>query len=91
MYSPDAKAPNYMYFKGGTLRFGRLLMLDAEMQVVDLDPDDVFSFNLAKYNAQLVAGYERTLADGGLEVWMRDVDKVVPGGPVPAKPSLPRR
>ncbi|MBK5187920.1 MAG: hypothetical protein JJD97_06710, partial [Gemmatimonadaceae bacterium] len=64
---PDTKAPNYMYYKGGTLRFGRLLMLDAEMQIVDLDPTDVFRFDLARYNAQLVAGYERTLADGGLE------------------------
>jgi hypothetical protein len=85
---PDTKAPNYMYYKGGTLHFGRLLMLDAEMQIVDLDPTDVFRFDLARYNAQLVAGYERTLADGGLEVWMRDVDKLGPPGTPPAKPTL---
>lgn len=87
---PDTKAPNYMYFKGGTLRFGRLLMLDAEMQIVDLDPEDAFRFDISRYNAQLVAGYERTLADGGLEVWMRDVDKLGPAGTPPAKPALPR-
>ncbi|HEY8795050.1 MAG TPA: hypothetical protein VIM15_08885 [Gemmatimonadaceae bacterium] len=87
---PDTKAPNYMYYKGGMLRFGRLLMLDAEMQIVDLDPSDVFRFDLARYKAQLVAGYERTLADGGLEVWMRDVDKLREGEP-PAKPLLSRR
>ena len=86
---PDRKAPNYMYYKGGTLRFGRLLMLDAEMQIVDLDPQDAFRFDLARYNAQLVAGYERTLADGGLEVWMRDVDKLGASGTPPARPSLP--
>jgi hypothetical protein len=85
---PDTKAPNYMYYKGGTLRFGRLLMLDAEMQIVDLDPSDVFKFDLARYNSQLVAGYERTLADGGLEVWMRDVDKLGDHN-APAKPALP--
>ena len=85
---PDTKAPNYMYYKGGTLRFGRLLMLDAEMQIVDLDPDDVFRFNLTRYNEQLVAGYERTLVDGGLEVWMRDVDKLGTAGRTPAKPVL---
>jgi len=85
---PDTKAPNYMFYKGGTLRFGRLLMLDAEMQIVDLDPEDVFRFNLTRYNAQLVAGYERTLADGGLEVWMRDVDKLDAAGRTPAKPVL---
>jgi hypothetical protein len=87
---PDTKAPNYMYYKGGTLHFGRLLMLDAEMQIVDLDPSDVFRFDLVRYNAQLVAGYERTLADGGLEVWMRDVDKLGPPGTPPAKPTLSR-
>jgi len=87
---PDTKAPNYMYYRGGTLHFGRMLMLDAEMQIVDLDPQDVFRFDLTRYNAQLVAGYERTLADGGLEVWMRDVDKLGPAGTPPAKPSLTR-
>jgi hypothetical protein len=88
---PDTKAPNYMYFKGGTLRFGRLLMLDAEMQIVDLDPADPFRFDLSRYNAQLVAGYERTLADGGLEVWMRDVDKLGDHAGAPAKPALSHR
>ncbi|MDQ2766532.1 MAG: hypothetical protein M3Y30_05185 [Gemmatimonadota bacterium] len=88
---PDTKAPNYMFYKGGTLRFGKLLMLDAEMQIVDLDPEDVFRFDLGRYNAQLVAGYERTLADGGLEVWMRDVDKLEGAGRVPARPALPKK
>jgi hypothetical protein len=85
---PDTTVRNYMYYKGGTLRFGRLLMLDAEMQITDLDPEEVFRFDLSRYNAQLVAGYERTLADGGLEVWMRDVDKLGSGTAVAARPSL---
>jgi hypothetical protein len=82
---------NYMFYKGGTLRFGRLLMLDAEMQITDLDPEEVFRFDLSRYNAQLVAGYERTLADGGLEVWMRDVDKLGDTSAVAPKPELPQR
>lgn len=87
---PDTKATSYMYFKGGTLRFGKLLMLDAEMQIVDLDKSDVFHFDIARYNAQLVAGYERTLADGGLEVWMRDVEKLDAAGTVVAPPATSR-
>ena len=87
---PDVKARNYMYYKGGTIRFGRLLMLDAEMQIVDLDPADVFQFDLARYDAQLVAGYERVLPDGGLEVWMRDLGKLGAGEPH-ARPMLSRR
>jgi hypothetical protein len=88
---PDTNVKNYMFYKGGTLRFGRLLMLDAEMQITDLDPEEVFRFDLSRYNAQLVAGYERTLADGGLEVWMRDVDKLGEATTVAAKPALPHR
>lgn len=85
---PDTHVSNYMFYKGGTLRFGRLLMLDAEMQITDLDPEEVFRFDLSRYNAQLVAGYERTLADGGLEVWMRDVDKLGVRTTVAARPEL---
>ncbi|HEY8311061.1 MAG TPA: hypothetical protein VIG47_10925, partial [Gemmatimonadaceae bacterium] len=73
---PDATARNYMYYRGGSLRFGRLTMADAEMQIVDLDPSDPFEFELDQYNKQLVAGYSKTLPSLGLEVFMRDIDKV---------------
>ena len=73
---PDPTTPNFMYYKGGTLRFGRLLMIDAEMQIVDLNPSDPFKFNIDQYTKQLIAGYSRTLPDLGLEVYMRDIDKV---------------
>jgi len=71
---PDPKAPNFMFYRGGTLQFGRLVMLDAEMQIVDLDPGDPFVFNLDRYNDQLIAGYSKTLPDLGLEVHMPDFD-----------------
>ena len=76
---PDTSAAAYMFFKGGTLHFGKLLMLDAEMQVVDLRPTGFFNFDLDKYQDQLVAGYERTLPDLGLEVHMLGVDKLATG------------
>jgi hypothetical protein len=71
---PDAAAPAYMFYKGGTLRFGKLLMLDAEMQIVSLHPTGSFGFNLDRYMEQLVAGYSKTLADSGLEVFMASVE-----------------
>jgi len=83
---PDPSQRNFMFYRGGTLRFGKLLMLDAEMQIVDLDPADPFKFNLDQYNAQLIAGYSRTLPDLGLEVYMRDIDKVKQSPS--ARPSL---
>jgi hypothetical protein len=73
---PDPAAANYMYYRGGTLRFGKLVMLDADMFITELDPQDAFRFDLDRYQPQLVAGYSRTLKSGGLEVWMRDIDKI---------------
>jgi len=85
---PDTSASAYMFFKGGTLHFGKLLMLDAEMQVVDLRPSGFFNFDLARYKDQLVAGYERTLPDLGLEVFMLGLDKLATGKATTAE--LPR-
>lgn len=85
---PDTAAPAYMYYKGGTLHFGKLLMLDAQMQIVDLRPSSWFDFSLDRYKDQLVAGYSRTLADLGLEVYMLGLDKL--GSTVAAAPPLPR-
>jgi hypothetical protein len=78
----DPTPTNYMYFKGGSIRFGKLLMSDANLQISDLDPADPFGFDLSRYLPQLVAGYSQTFADGGLEAFMRDVDKL-------GKPAAP--
>jgi hypothetical protein len=88
---PDRGARNYMFYRGGTLRFGKLLMLDAEMQIVDMDPSDPFKFDLDHYDAQLIAGYSRTLPDLGLVVYMRDIDKVHPGLGLAARPAIAAR
>jgi hypothetical protein len=85
---PDSSATAYMFFEGGTLHFGKLLMLDAEMQIVDLRPTGFFNFDLDKYKDQLVAGYERTLPDLGLEVFMVGLDKLASGKAATAE--LPR-
>ncbi|MEO8033615.1 MAG: hypothetical protein ABI837_04235 [Acidobacteriota bacterium] len=63
---------NWMYFHGGTLRIGKLLMVDADMQVVDSDPADPFDFFIDRYNEQLVEGYTRNQVNYGLVVYMRD-------------------
>jgi hypothetical protein len=82
---PDPGARNYMFYKGGTLRFGKLVMLDADMQIVDLDPRDPFRFDISRYLVQLVPGYSRTLKDGGLEVFMQDIDDAGAGGGAPVR------
>src|SRR5438270_451928 len=73
---PKADEKNVMYFRGGTLRMGKLLMIDADMEVVDLDPADPFLFFIDRYNDQLVAGFERNTPAYGLIVHMKDWGKL---------------
>ena len=77
--APDTAAPNYMLFRGGTLQFGKLFMIHADMQVIDMEPRDVFDFDIKQYRAQLDAGYHRTQADDGLLVFMPDLAKLPAG------------
>jgi hypothetical protein len=85
---PDTSVQAYMYYKGGTLRFGKLLMSDAEMQIVALGKNPFFGFNLDRYKEQLVAGYSRTLPSFGLEVYMPSVETLRGGKTVAAHPPL---
>ena len=68
--SPDAR--NYLYFGGGDIRFGKLTMHDADLQLIDADPRDPFDFFPAQYNAQLVAGYSKNTPQRGLKTYMPD-------------------
>jgi hypothetical protein len=72
---PDPDAKNYMYYKGGNLRFGKLTMDGADLQIVDADPGDPFYFYLKEYKKQLVAGYSRNTPSLGLIVRMPDYDE----------------
>lgn len=74
---------NYMWYRGGVLGFGKLLMHDTDMRLVDADPSDPFDFSPDHYKDHLVAGYSKTTASGGLLVYMPDYDKI-------AKPLSPR-
>jgi len=67
---------NYMAYRGGILRFGKLTMNDTDMQLIDEDPSDPFEFFPEHYNDQLVAGYSKTTASGGLRVYMPDWGKI---------------
>ena len=76
---PDG-APNHVYFRGGQLQFGRLLMSDTDLEIVDRDPRDPFDLDLPEYNRQLVAGTSQTLATLGLRVVMPDYRIVARAG-----------
>ncbi len=61
---PDPAAANYMYFRGGTIRFARLTMTDADLQLVDAHPENPLDFALSHYVDQLAAGYSKTTLNG---------------------------
>ena len=84
----DSVAPNYLFFRGGRLRFGRLEMRDTELQILDLDPSDPFDLFLAEYNKQLTAGFSRNRPNLSLQAFFPDYDDL--GKPV-ALPLANRR
>ncbi|PYQ18335.1 MAG: hypothetical protein DMF81_25220 [Acidobacteria bacterium] len=71
---PYPRYRNYMYFRGGNLRFGKLTMADADLALIDQDPKDPFDFNLDRYNDQLVAGYSKNTPSHGLKTFMPDAN-----------------
>jgi hypothetical protein len=86
---PLPSARNYLYFFGGSIRFGKLTMSDADMQLIDADPRNPFDFFPAHYALQLVAGYSRNTPRRGLQVFMPDYSRVRANGGI-LKPPAPR-
>lgn len=70
--APEAASRNYVYFSGSDIRFGKLTMTGADLQLIDEDPKDSFDFFPARYNQQLVAGYSKNTPSGGLRTYMPD-------------------
>jgi hypothetical protein len=70
--SPPYPAGSYMYQRGGTLRFGKLTMSDADLEIVSDAQRTPFDFSLPDYNRQLTAGYSKNTISHGLISFMRD-------------------
>jgi hypothetical protein len=77
---PPTAAPNFIYFRGGRMKFGKLTMDDVDLQLVDKDPSNAFDFSLDHYAEQLDAGYSRSLPNLGLVVYMPDYSTVAKSG-----------
>jgi hypothetical protein len=87
----DPDAANTMFFQGGDLRFGKLTMHGADLQLIDADPGDPFAYSLRNNLDQLVAGFSRTQPDDGLVVWVPDYDAVAGGRDLTGSPVLDTR
>ena len=73
---PDPRAKNYMYYRGGVLKFGKLTMEDTDLLLVDANQNNPFDFSPAEYNRQLVAGYSKNTPGHGLIVYMPDLSEL---------------
>jgi hypothetical protein len=67
---------NYLSFKGGSVRFGKLTMSDTDLELIDSDPADPFDFSIDHYQDQLDAGYSKMTRKGGLCVHIPDFNKI---------------
>jgi hypothetical protein len=72
----NIRAGNYMAYKNNRLRFGKLVMNDTDLIIIDMDPKDPLDFFLDHYREQLSAGYTKTTPDSGLRVFIKDYNKL---------------
>lgn len=66
-------ATNYLYFRGGTIRIGKLFMVHSDLEIIDEAPADPLDFDIDQYARQLVAGYVKNTPASGLIVHLPDL------------------
>lgn len=70
---PPLKAPkNTIFLWGGNVKFGRLTMENAKIQMVDRNQDNIFDFFLEYYMRSIVAGKANLTGSGEVIVTMPD-------------------
>ena len=77
--NPPFTSDAYIYHRGGVLRFGKLTMNDADLEIVG-DRPGMFDFFQKEYQKQLVAGYSKSTAANGLVSHMLDYSHFLPNG-----------
>jgi hypothetical protein len=81
-------AQNYMAYRGNRIQFGKLIMNDTDLILIDSHPKDPFDFYLDHYREQLTGGCTKTTPEFGLRVFMVDRNKLKrgPAGLAPTRP-----
>jgi len=77
---PSLASDAYIYHRNGILRFGKLTMNDADLEIVG-DRAGPFEFFQREYQKQLVAGYSKNTPSGGLVSHMVDYSRIRSHGP----------
>jgi hypothetical protein len=74
---------NYMAYKNNRPRFNKLVMNDADLILIGMDPNDPLDFYLEHCKEQLSASYTKTTSDSGLRVFIKDFNKLHPAKALP--------
>lgn len=69
---------NFIRLEGGTVNLGKITMSQADIVLIDASEDEWFSFDLTRYQEQLVNGRIQMTPQAGLRIFMPDIDKVPP-------------
>ncbi|HUK74095.1 MAG TPA: hypothetical protein VLV47_01325 [Candidatus Bathyarchaeia archaeon] len=67
---------NFIRLQGGTVNLGKLTMSPADIFLIDASNDDWFTFDLTRYQEQLVNGRIQMTPQAGLRIFMPDIDKL---------------
>lgn len=67
---------NYMAYRGAQLQFGKLLMSETDLTLIDLNPEDPFDLFFDHYREQMAAGYTKITASFALRSYFRDYNKL---------------
>lgn len=67
-----AEPPNYIYFAGGRMKFGKVMMENVDLKLVSRTPRENFDFSLARYQEQIQGGYVKVMPNLGLVVYAED-------------------
>lgn len=67
---------NYLAFRGGVIKIGRMTQYDAHLTIVDADPRDPFDFFGEHMNRQLAAGYSKMSEAGALTMFVPDFEDI---------------
>ena len=73
---PPVKAVELPPVRKNRLQFGKLLMNDTELTMIDMDAADPFDFFLDHYLDQIAKGYTKITPSFGLVVYTKDYDKL---------------
>lgn len=78
---PDSAAPNSVYLEGGSTQFGKLGMINTQLQVIDGNPGNPFQLSLLNYRDYLPKSNVKLLPNDAVQVIMPDHN-------LPSEPAL---